>query len=152
MQGLNNIIVEKTDLQTNTGFRYKFDIPNDYVIYFEKEQNIELNLFIRKNYEGLKTKFSSINLNFIYLPFLTESTKNIDQIIAYYFPQLNYYQIPAEVSKIYNEKALRKIFSKAAEDLFQVIDKENFVPSEIDCNELLNLVDYSLYFEIFLIY
>ena len=142
MQGLNNIIVEKTDLQTNTGFRYKFDIPNDYVIYFEKEQNIELNLFIRKNYEGLKTKFSSINLNFIYLPFLTESTKNIDQIIAYYFPQLNYYQIPAEVSKIYNEKALRKIFSKAAEDLFQVIDKENFVPSEIDCNELLNLVDY----------
>ncbi len=142
MQNQNNIIIEKTELQTNTGFRYKFDIPHDYVIYFEKEQNIELNLFIRKNYEELKTKFASIELNFIYLPFLTDSSKNIEELLSYYFPQLNYYQIPEEVSKIYNEKALSQIFSKGAEDLYQIFDKDNFVPSKIESDELLNLIDY----------
>lgn len=142
MQNPSNIIVEKTKLQTNTGFRYKFDIPHNYLIYFEKEQNKELNLFIRKNYEELKTKFASIELNFIYIPFLTESSKNIEQIIAYYFPQLNYYQIPEEVSKIYSEKALRQIFSKGADDLMQILDKDNFVPSKIDSEELLKLIDY----------
>jgi hypothetical protein len=59
MQNQSNIIVEKK-LQTNTGFRYKFDIPHNYVIYFEKEQNKELNLFIRKNYNELKNKFDPI--------------------------------------------------------------------------------------------
>ena len=94
MQNQNNIVIEKTELQTHTGFGYDLNIPSDYVIYFEKEQNIELNLFIRKNHEELKTKFASIELNFIFLPFLTESSINIEQIIGYYFPQLNYYQIP----------------------------------------------------------
>ena len=142
MQNQNNIIIEKTELQTNTGFRYKFDIPHDYVIYFEKEQNKELNLFIRKNYEELKTKFASIELNFIYLPFLTDSSKKIEELLSYYFPQLNYYQIPEEVSKIYNEKALSQIFSKGAEDLYQIFDKDNFVPSKIESDDLLNLLDY----------
>ena len=142
MQGLNNIIVEKTELQTNTGFRYKFDIPHDYVIYFEKEQNIELNLFIRKNYEELKTKFASIQLNFIYLPFLKDSSKKIEELLSYYFPQLNYYNIPEEFSKIYNEKVLNQIFSNGADDFFQIFEKDNFVLSKIDCNEILNLFDY----------
>jgi hypothetical protein len=142
MQNQNNIIVEKIELQTNTGFRYKFDIPNNYIIYFEKEQKIELNLFIRKNYEELKTKFAAIDLNFIYLPFLTESSKNIEQIIAYYFPQLNYYNIPAKVSEAYNEKVLKNFVNKGIEDLTQIFIDDSFVPSEIDCNELLNQVDY----------
>jgi hypothetical protein len=142
MQNQSNIIVEKTELQTNTGFRYKFDIPHNYIIYFEKEQKIELNLFIRKNYEELKTKFAAIDLNFIYLPFLAESSKNIEQIIAYYFPQLNYYNIPAKVSEAYNVKVLKYFVNKGIEDLTQIVIDDSFVPSEIDCNELLNLVDY----------
>lgn len=142
MQELNNIFIEKTELQTYTGFGYDFNIPSDYVIYFEKEQNKELSLYIRKNYEELKTKFASIELNFIYLPFLTDSSKNIEQIIAYYFPQLNYYQIPQEISKIYNEKVLKHFINKGIDDLTQIFDKDNFAPSKIDSNELLNLVDY----------
>jgi hypothetical protein len=142
MQNQSNIIVEEIRLQTHIGFGYNFDIPSNYVIYFEREQNKELNLFIRKNYEELKTKFALIELNFIFLPFLTESSKNIEQIIAYYFPQLNYYQIPEEVSKIYNEKVLKHFINKGIDDLTQILDKDNFVPSEIDSNELLNLVDY----------
>ena len=68
MQELNNIIVEHLDLQINIGFGGKFDVPYNYVIYFEKEQNVELSLYIRSNYEMLKTKFVSTELNFIYFP------------------------------------------------------------------------------------
>jgi hypothetical protein len=142
MQNQSNIIIEKTELQTQTGFGYDLDIPNDYVIYFEKEQNIELSNYIRKNHESLKSKFASIGLNFIYLPFLIESLKNIEELLAYYYPQLNYYQIPEKVSVIYNDKVLRQFFNKGAEDLFQILDKDNFVPSKIENDELLNLLDY----------
>jgi hypothetical protein len=60
MQNQSNIIVEKTELQTHSGFGYEFNIPHNYVIYFEKEQNRELNLYIIKNYDELKNKFDPI--------------------------------------------------------------------------------------------
>ena len=70
----------------------------------------------------LKHKFAAIQLNFIYLPFLKDSSKKIEELLCYYFPQLNYYNIPEEVSKIYNEKVLNQIFSNGAEDFFQIFD------------------------------
>jgi hypothetical protein len=142
MQNQSNIIVEKTELQTHTGFGYELNIPHNYVIYFEKEQNKELNLYIRKNYEELKNKFASIELNFIYSPFLINSVDNIENVLEYYLPQLNYYQISNEASKTYAEKMMGQFFSKGTDDLLQIFDKDNFVPSKIDSDELLNLVDY----------
>ena len=87
MQNQSNIIVEKK-LQTNTGFRYKFDSPHSYVIYFEKEQNIELNLFIRKNYNELKNKFASIFLSnqselIIFVILLNKKTNNLNPDYEY---------------------------------------------------------------------
>ena len=142
MQNQKYIVIEKTELQTNTGFGCDLNIPTNYVIYFEKEQNKGLSLYIKKNYKELKHKFAAIQLNFIYLPFLKDSSKKIEELLCYYFPQLNYYNIPEEVSKIYNEKVLNQIFSNGAEDFFQIFDKDNFVLSKIDSNELLNLVEY----------
>ena len=142
MQNQSNIIVEKTKLQTNTGFGYELNIPHNYVIYFEKEQNRELNVYIRKNYDELKNKFASIELNLIYLPFLVNSVDNIENVLEYYLPQLNYYQISNEASKSYAEKMMSQFFIKGTDDLLQIFDEDNFVPSKIDSEELLNLIDY----------
>ena len=156
MQNQSNIIVEKTELQTHTGFGYELNIPHNYVIYFEKEQNKELNLYIRKNYEELKNKFASIELNLIYLPFLVNSVDNIENVLEYYLPQLNYYQISNEASKTYEEKMMSQFFSKGADDLLQIFDNDNFTQHSINSEELLNLVDYKgeinsglLFFNIF---
>lgn len=142
MQNQSNIIVEKTELQTHTGFGYELNIPHNYVIYFEKEQNRELNVYIRKNYDELKNKFASIELNLIYLPFLVNSVDNIENVLEYYLPQLNYYQISNEASKSYAEKMMSQFFIKGTDDLLQIFDEDNFVPSKIDSEELLNLIDY----------
>jgi hypothetical protein len=142
MQGLNNIIVEQSELNIHTGFGYKLNIPYNYVIYFEKEQNKELSLYIRKNYEALKTKFASIELNFIYQPLVMCSSKNLEEVIAYYFPQLNYYQIPNLASKEYSEKVIKQAVRVAADGIDEILNKDNFIPSKIDSDELLNLLDY----------
>ena len=146
MQNLSNIIVEKSELKIYSGFGYNFDIPSNYVIYFEKEQNKELSLYIRKNHEELKAQFASIKLNFIYTPFLTQSIGNIEKLIEYYLPQLNYYQIPHEVSKMFSEKTLSQTLRNAADNMTELIekqmDKENFIPSPVNSDELLNILDY----------
>lgn len=142
MQELNNIIVEHLDLQTNIGFGGKFDVPYNYVIYFEKEQNVELSLYIRSNYEMLKTKFASTELNFIYFPFVIGSRINIEEVVDYYSPQLNYYQIPNLASKDYRERIIKQATIRAADGIDEVLNKENFIPSKIESDELLNLLEY----------
>lgn len=139
----NNIIVEKTELRNQTGFGYDFNIPSDYVIYFEKEQNKQLSLYVRKNYINLKTRFNSINLNFIYLPLVEVSSKDVEEFISYYFPQLNYYQIPKQAAKLYSEKAIKQAVATAADGINELLNNEKFVPSKIESTELLSLINYS---------
>ncbi len=143
MQELNNIIVEQSELNIHTEFGSKLNIPNNYVIYFEKEQNKELSLYIRKNYEALKIKFAAIELNFIYSPFVIGSRTNIEELINYYFPQLNYYQIPSQASKVYSEEILKQATNRAVDGLEEVLNKENFIPSKIESDKLLSLLNYN---------
>jgi hypothetical protein len=142
MQELNNIIVEHLDLQTNIGFGGKFDVPYNYVIYFEKEQNVELSFYIRSNYEMLKTKFETNGLNFIYLPLIHTSTIKIEEVISYYFPQLNYNQLSEKVVEKFNEKMLSQIFNNFHDEINFINDKNEFVPAQIKSEELLNLIDF----------
>jgi hypothetical protein len=142
MQDLKNITVELSELNVHTGFGYKLNIPYNYVIYFEQEQNKELSLYIRKNHEALKTKFASIDLNFIYLPLLTSSVKSIEKVIEYYFPQLNYYQIPEKISVRYTEKIMGQIAIKFQDDISLILEKQEDAITPIDSKELLNIIDY----------
>ena len=142
MENQGNIVIEKTELQTHTGFGYDFNIPSNYVIYFEKEHNQELSLYIRKNYVDLKTRFTAIGLNFIYSPLLRTSLDNIEEVISYYLPQLNYSQIPEKVSEKYKEQNVGKIFTDLIDDMNSISDKDDFVPVHIKSEELLNLIAY----------
>jgi hypothetical protein len=142
MQNQSNLVVEEIRLQTQTGFGYNFDIPHNYVVYFEKEQNQELSLYIRQNYEDLKTRFAAIGLNFIYSPLLKKSVRDIEKVIAYYLPQLNYSQIPEKVSEKYKEQNIGKIFTNFLDDMNSISDKADFVPMHIKSEELLNLIAY----------
>ena len=142
MQNQSNIIIEKTVLQTHTGFGYKFSLPSDYVIYFEKEQNIESNLYIRKNFELLKSQFSFFGLNFIYLPFMKQYVKDIDKVFDYYFPSLDYYQIPGKMLENYKEKLLKHETRKALNDFEEILSQEVFKPNPYDYRKTLELINY----------
>lgn len=142
MQELNNIIVEKTELLTYTGFGYEFSLPSDYVIYFEKEHNIEFNLYIRKNFELLKSQFSFFGLNFIYLPFMKQYVKDIDKVFDYYFPSLDYYQIPGKMLENYKEKLLEHETRNALNDFEEIFSQEIFKPNPYDYRKTLELINY----------
>jgi hypothetical protein len=138
----NNIIVEQIELQLNLGFGDKFYLPYNYVIYFEREQNLDLSLYVRSNCETIKTKFASVGLNFIYFPLIPTTSKKIEELVSYYFPQLNYYQIPDKVGVEFNEKMLSQILTNSQEEIDFILDKNNFVPSQVKAEDIVNLIGY----------
>lgn len=142
MQANKNIVVEQSVLFGNLGLGDKFTIPDNYVIYFEKEQNKELSLYIRRNYQMLKSKFAASDLNFIYFPLISSSSTNIQELISYYFPQLNYYLLPEKVIEHFNEKMLSQIFNNFQDEINFISDKNEYVPVQIKSEELLNLLDF----------
>lgn len=142
MQENKNIVVEQSGLFGNLGLGDKFTIPDNYVIYFEKEQNKELSLYIRRNYQMLKSKFAASDLNFIYFPLISSSSTNIQELISYYFPQLNYYLLPEKVIEHFNEKILSQIFNNFQDEINFISDKTEYVPALIKSEELLNLLDF----------
>lgn len=142
MQENKNIVVEQSGLFGNLGLGDKFNIPDNYIIYFEKEQNKELSLYIRRNYQILKSKFAASDLNFIYYPLISNSSTKIQELISYYFPQFNYYLLPERVTEHFNEKMLSQIFNNFQEEINFISDKNEYVPAQIKSEELLNLLDF----------
>lgn len=142
MQDLNNIIVELSGLNTHTGFGYNLNIPDNYVIYFEREQNKELNIYIKENHNEIKAKFQAIGLNFIFPPFIKVSKIYVEEIISYFYPQFNYYHIPSLASKLYSEKVLENAMINIVADFDKIFDKDIRVPSKVDSDDLLNLINY----------
>ena len=125
MQTQSNISVERTNLQVQTGFGSKMDIPHNYVIYFEKEQDIPFNLYIRNNFNLIEDQFATLGLKFIYLPFLTQSIAEINTVLEYYLPSL-----------------IGQMTKHTSSEIGSIILKEEFVPDSMDYSEVLALVNY----------
>ena len=142
MQTQSNISVEKTSLQVQTGFGYKMDIPHNYVIYFEKEQNIPFNLYIRNNFNLIEDQFATLGLKFIYLPFLTQSIAEINAVLEYYLPSLSYIQVQDKLLSDYKEKIIGQMTKHTSSEIRSIILKEEFVPDSMDYSDVLALVNY----------
>jgi hypothetical protein len=142
MQTQSNISVEKTSLQVQTGFGYKMDIPHNYVIYFEKEQNIPFNLYIRNNFDLIEDQFATLGLKFIYLPFLTQSIAEINTVLEYYLPSLSYIKVQDKLLSDYKEKIIGQMTKHTSSEIRSIILKEEFVPDSMDYSEVLALVNY----------
>jgi hypothetical protein len=142
MQEFKNLIVEQTIINNDIEVWFKSELLNGYVIYFEENQNKELSIYIKNHYADLKKKFASLGLNFIYAPLIPITSKKIEDIVSYYFPQLNYYQIPQKVGVEFNEKMLSQIFTKFQEEIEFISDKNEFVPNQVEAKEILTLIEY----------
>ena len=142
MQNQSNLIIEENVLDREYTFGNKFSMPSDYIIYFEKENNIALNVYIRNNYEKLRSKFYSNNFRFIYAPFLTTPVSDIDKVIEFYLPQLSYYEIPQKVKSDYEMLMFVKGLNKGIDDFGAVFPEEEFTPSAYDYRDILNLIGY----------
>ena len=142
MQTQSNISVERTNLQVQTGFGSKMDIPHNYVIYFEKEQDIPFNLYIRNNFNLIEDQFATLGLKFIYLPFLTQSIAEINTVLEYYLPSLKYIQVQDKLLSDYKEKIIGQMTKHTSSEIGSIILKEEFVPDSMDYSEVLALVNY----------
>ena len=142
MQNQSNLIIEDSVLDIEYTFGNKFSMPSDYIIYFEKENNIALNSYIRNNYEKLRSKFYSNSFRFIYAPFLTTPVSDIDKVIEFYLPQLSYYEIPQKVKSDYAMLMFVKGLNKGIDDFGAVFPEEEFTPSAYDYRDILNLIGY----------
>lgn len=139
----SNLIIEELPLKNNINLGNNFNIPENYVIYFEKEHNKELNLFIRNNYEAIKTKFSALGLNFIYPPFIKVSKIQVEEILSYYTPQFNYYQIPTLAKDSFGQKLLDNALQNAFKDFDTILNNNITETFKVNSEELLNLFEYN---------
>lgn len=139
----SNLIIEELPLKNNINLGNNFNIPENYVIYFEKEHNKELNLFIRNNYEAIKTKFSALGLNFIYPPFIKVSRIQVEEILSYYTPQFNYYQIPTLAKDSFGQKLLDNALQNAFKDFDTIFNNNITETFKVNSEELLNLFEYN---------
>lgn len=139
----SNLIIEELPLKNNINLGNNFNIPENYVIYFEKEHNKELNLFIRNNYEAIKTKFSALGLNFIYPPFIKVSKIQVEEILSYYTPQFNYYQIPTLAKDSFDQKLLDNALQNAFKDFDTILNNSITETFKVNSEELLNLFEYN---------
>ena len=138
----SNLLIEEVPLKSNINLGNNFNIPENYVIYFEKEHNKELNLFIRNNHDAIKKKFSALGLNFIYPPFIKVSKIQVEEILSYYTPQFNYYQIPALASNTLGQKLLDNALQIAFKDFDTILNNNNTETYKVNSEELLNLLEY----------
>lgn len=138
----NNLLIENDVLCPENNFGYKFNIPSNYIVYFEKEQNVALNKYIRSNYEALIFVFSNVGYNFIYAPFLTTMLDGIDNVVDYYLPQLSNNEISKKAKSEYVMMMLSQYFDKGINDFGPVFPEEEFTPSSYNYSEILELVGY----------
>jgi hypothetical protein len=142
MQNQSNLIIEDNVLNWKYKFDNKFSMPSNCIIYFEKENDIALNAYIRNNYDELSSLFSANDLRFIYAPFLISAVSDIDKLIDYYFPQLSYYQIPQKVKNQYGEFMFSQSINSGLSDISLVCNDLDYAPLSYDYTNILKFIGY----------
>lgn len=124
-----NLIVDRfgakfeDDIQSNFKLQFK-----NYVIYFEKEEDLELNSYIRENYNRLQVSFAKAYKKFIYIPLITEEHLNLDEVIEYYYPQFSFYNLSNKINDKYIDQ-LSKPLNIKYNDLLELIGYDGSINS-----------------------
>ena len=142
MQHQKNLIVEKLSHKATDLATYNFSIPHNYIIYFEKEDNPALNIYIRKNHDDLKNKFLKLGYNFMFLPFLVTGVMGIDQLLEYYVPQLSNFDISDKVKSDYAMAILGNSLYKGIEDAWELSNEKEYNPLSYNYNAILEWLQY----------
>jgi hypothetical protein len=144
MDNQSNIIVEKTRLQTSAGIGCDFNIPDNYLIYFEKNEVIASNRYIKKNWIVLKNSFSKLGYKFVYMPLLIDAIKDVEEILAFYLPQLSCTNIPLFVKDEYEEMILQQLFKGKGNDVISEIEFPgiSYQQNTFDYSSVLDLFEY----------
>lgn len=142
MQNQSNLIIESNVLDVEYTFGYKFNMPSNCVVYFEKENDKTLNTYIRNNYDELRRMFTANGYRFIYAPFLTTAVSDIDKLIAYYFPQLSYYEIPQKVKSDYGMLMFSQGLNKGLNVTAQAYPDEKHTHLPYDYSDILKFIGY----------
>ena len=142
MQNQSNLIIEDNVLDRAYTFGNKFSMPTDFIIYFEKENNIALNTYIRNNYENIRSMFSLNGFRFIYAPFLTTAVSDIDKLIDYYFPQLSYYEIPQKVKSDYGRFMFSQGLNISLNDIGPTFPNKDYTPLLYDYSNIIKFIGY----------
>lgn len=139
----SNLIIEKFQFENLLFLPYELRVPSNYLIYFEREQNLGLNKYIVDNLDLIRARIKSIDKIFIYMPSIGGDTKNLKTILEFYFPQLALNELGDNIIKIHKELRLKQITIEASDLIAEALSLNNFAPTPYDYCKLISLIGYS---------
>ncbi|MFV5694018.1 hypothetical protein ACM55G_01090 [Flavobacterium sp. LB3P122] len=127
-----NLRIEKFDSFKFNNSLSSFNIEQNAIIFFDLENNPEINKYIKNQYSVLNKKFAEGGKNFIYLSNLGYP-KDIRSLLKFYSPYLS----ATDLKQFYSEKHIALTFTKQITELF---NEEPDVSSFL--SEYQSILDY----------
>lgn len=113
----------------------KFDSSENMVIFFDLENNVQINQYIKNQFLELKNNFSEVGKNFIYLADL-DYPENTRDFLKFYLPYLS----TSDLKQFYSEKHISLTFMKQMTELFNEISNVSVFQDEH--KSILNYLGY----------
>ncbi|MFV8324685.1 hypothetical protein [Flavobacterium sp. ZS1P14] len=111
-----NLRIEKFDSFKFHNNLSSFNIDQNAIVFFDLENNLQINKYIKNQYSDLNKKFAEGGKNFIYLSNLGYP-KDIRGLLKFYLPYLS----PSDLKKFYSEE---HIVSKLMNEMTKLFDEK----------------------------
>ena len=113
----------------------KFEINLNTVIFFDLEDNHQLNKYIANQFSELKNKFTEVDRNLIYISNL-DYPKDIRGLLKFYLPYLS----ASDLKKFYSEEQVALTFAKQMTELFN--EKSDISSFQSEYQSILDYIGY----------
>lgn len=114
----------------------KFDISQNMVIFFDLENNYNVNQYIKSQFEALHQKFYEVDKNFIYISNL-DYPKTVEDLIKFYLPYLSKNDL--QQFNFLNQSVLKT--SNLLTEIFDKKPNKSFFQSQYQ--SLLDYIEYN---------
>ncbi|UFH36060.1 hypothetical protein [Flavobacterium acetivorans] len=108
-----NLRIEKFDSFKFNNNLSSLNISQNAIIFFDLENNPEINKYIKNQHSELNKKFAEVDKNFIYLSNL-DYPKDIRGLLKFYLPYLS----ASDLKQFYSEKHIALTFTNQITELF----------------------------------
>ena len=130
-----NLEIEKFESFKFNNNLSNFNIDQNAIIFFDLENNPEINKYIKNQYSELNKKFAKVDKNLIYISNL-EYPKDIRDLLKFYLPYLSL----SDLKKFYSEEQVAITFAKQMTELFN--ERSDLSSSQSKYQSILDYLGY----------
>lgn len=130
-----NLGIEKFESFKFNNNLSNFNIDQNAIIFFDLENNHEINKYISNQYSEVNQKFAEVNKNLIYISHL-DSPKDIKGLLKFYLPYLTV----SDLNKFYSEEQVALNFAKQITELFK--EKSDVSSLQSKYKSILDYIGY----------